>query len=240
MPKSDILKKLEDTIKKKELGGKEALNAKEFVEALEDFVSHKDSKSRLFSARFHPLDGHDEGVVILKFASAKKKDKHNDIMKNAKTKFIISVDGFDNIGRCKGNGKCRLNLFHKMNRNGERREWDEKKHVNTDGTHSEILRHLLGYLDKNLVGFTDSAIRYIKGEETENMIENAPVAPPSSAPVESGTGTYAGNEPGDSENPTKPKVEPLRFRFGKEKDFEEDKKKNGRKKKKSSSDQSED
>jgi hypothetical protein len=194
--KSDILKKLEDTIKRKETGGKEAFNAREFVEALEDFVSHKDSKTRLFSARFHPLDGHDDGVVILKFASAKKKDKHNDVMKGAKTKFLISIDGFDNIGRCKGNGKCRLNLFHKLNRNGERREWDEKKHVNLDGTHSEILRHLLNYFDKNLVGFTDSAIRYIKGEDVEQFHEDAP-APAGDAglsgPVTGTTSTTSGD-----------------------------------------------
>jgi hypothetical protein len=196
MAKSDLLKRLEDTIKRKELGGREAFNAKEFVEALEDFVSQKDSKSRMFSARFHPLEGHDDGVVILKFASAKKKDKHNDVMKGAKTKFIISIDGFDKIGRCKGNGKCRLNLFHKMNRNGERREWDEKKNVNTDGTHSEILRHLLNYLDKNLVGFTDSGIRWTKGEETENMIEDAGAVAPASPGVTS-TSSSVGSQGDD-------------------------------------------
>ena len=191
MPKSDLLQKLEDTIKRKERGGVEAMNAKEFVESLKDFVDHKDSKSRFFSARFHRLgDDFDDGVVIIKFASAKKKDTHNDIMKGAKTKFIISIDGFDGIGRCKGNGKCRLNMFSRLNRNGERREWDEKKNVNIDGTHSEILRHLLSYFDKNLVKFTDSSIKYIKGEEVEKLKEDGGAV--ATGPV-AGTTSSGGN-----------------------------------------------
>jgi hypothetical protein len=173
MAKSDLLKRIEDTISRKEINGVSAMSSAEFIKALEDFISHKDSKSRFFSARFHPVgEDHDAGMVIIKFASGKKNQPHNEIMKNAKTKFVIAIDGFDRQGKCSGNGRCKLQYFSKLNPNGERREWDELKHVNTEGTHSEILKHLLNYFDKNLLGFTDSAIRYKKGEETEQFHEN--------------------------------------------------------------------
>jgi hypothetical protein len=177
MAKSDLLKKLEDTIKRKEFNSIEAINAKEFIKALNDFVEHKDSKKRFFSARFHRLgDDHDDGMVIIKFASGKKNQTHSEIMKNAKTKFVIAIDGFDRKGKCKGNGRCKLQYFSKLNRNGERREWDELKHVNKDGTHSEILRHLLSYFDKNLINFTDSSIKFVRGTETEQFHETGVVS----------------------------------------------------------------
>lgn len=193
--KSDILKKLEQTIKKKSLSDVNAIHAKDFVNVFKDFMSQKDSKSRFFSVNFQPVgDEHDDGIILLKFASARKSDNHNEIMKNAKTKFIISIDGFDRKGKCKGNGKCRLVLFHKNNRNGERREWEESNKVDTEGTHSEILRHLLSYFDANLVRFTDSAIKFVKGEDTEEFHEDVCATGTVSSPVTVGIGETIGNK----------------------------------------------
>jgi len=175
----DILKRLEKVMESTTETPLYLRTAKDLVKKLKHTISHHDSPSRFFDARLHRLpDEFDESVLIIKFACALKNDDHKTIMKEAPTKFMIAVHGFDRKGIPNGHNKCELISFNRLKNidegRGEFNEVHEKHKVTKEGTLEEVGKHLIKYIKENIKKFTDMTSVFRKqNEKLEEVKEDA-------------------------------------------------------------------
>ena len=178
----DITQKIQQFFEQKEEDDFENMDtAQEFIKKIKESIFKKDSTRRFFHIEFYPVgDNYDEGMVIMKFASAMSNDDHNTIMKEAPTKLMISVEGFNRKGKVNGNIKADLFMFQRMKGVDEGRgvfsEIHEKHKVDKTGTLKEIAKHLIGYFNDNLSKFTDMSPKFTKRSDKSEEIKETGIA----------------------------------------------------------------
>lgn len=191
----DILRKLEKVVENKEYYT-DVMTAQDLIKKLKSKLHELDSKSRFFDARFVRLgEDFDDGVVIIKFANALHTDDHNYIMKEAPTKLVIAIEGFNGKGKVNGHIRSNLLFFERMKNIEEGRgvftDEHEKHKVNKEGTICEVAKHIVEYFKDNMNTFTDYSAKFQKRtEESQKLHEDAVAAPVTgtvSTPTDTGT-----------------------------------------------------